>query len=267
MPSIRHAGITPRELDELVDAERWRQWCYAEPDLAAFDALATIRALRGEAEDKALGALLRLAAKDGGDDQLAAVAVLHQLGGSVRIIARHFWHAADGEAEGIVTGAMWEQIRAYDWRARTRRHAAAIHHATRKSVRSVLLRDDSRWQSRGVIPLNPQSWFFEAVMERPEAAVERVANLGAADQLEILLSWSLRQGVLDEDDVALLEALVEADRSNPTITKWMRGVCSVAAVERAASERGVCAKSVTRARDRVIGKLRQAAPVFLSEVA
>ena len=109
--------------------------------------------------------------QDGGDDQLAAVAVLHQLGGSVRIIARHFWHAAEGEAEGIVTGAMWEQIRAYDWRARTRRHAAAIHHATRKSVRSVLLRDDSRWQSRGVIPLNPQSWFFETVMERPEAAV------------------------------------------------------------------------------------------------
>jgi hypothetical protein len=267
MPSIRHAGTTPRELDELVDAERWRQWCHAEPVLAAFDSLRTIRALRGQAEDQALGALLRLAATDGGDDQLAAVAVLHQLGWSVRIIARHFWHAADGEAEGIVTGAMWEQIRAYDWRAHTRRHAQVIHHATRKSVRSVLLRDDSRWQSRGVIPLNPLSWVFETVMERPEATVGGVANLGASDQLELLLSWSLLQGVLDEDDVALLEALVEADRQNPTIPKWMRGACSVAAVEQAASERGVCAKSVTRARDRVIGKLRQAAPAFLDEVA
>jgi len=267
MPSIRHAGITPRELDELVDAERWRQWCHAEPDLAAFGSLETIRALRGEAEDKALGALLRLAAKDGGDDQLAAVAVLHQLGGSVRIIARHFWHVAGGEAEGIVAGAMWEQIRAYDWRARTRRHAAAIHHATRKSVRSVLLRDDSRWQSRGVIPLNPQSWFFEAVMDRPEAAFGCVGDLGAADQLEVLLSWSLCNGVLDESDVALIEALVAADRQNPAIPKWMRGVCSVAAVERAASDRGVCAKSVIRARDRVVAKLRRAAPSFLDEVA
>ena len=56
---------------------------------------------------------------DGEDDELAAVAVLHQVGGSVRTIARHFWHLADGEAEGIVTGAMWEQIRAYDWHGRT----------------------------------------------------------------------------------------------------------------------------------------------------
>jgi hypothetical protein len=266
MPSIRQAGITPRELDELVDAERWHRWCRAEPALAILDSFGTIRALRGEAEDQALGALLRLAAKYGGDDQLAAVAVLHQLGGSIRIIARNFWYAADGEAEGIVAGAMWEQIRAYDWLAHTRRHAQVIHHATRKSVRSVLLRDDSRWQSRGVIPLDPQSWVFEAVTDRPEAASRRVAELGAEDQLEILLSWSLRRGVLDGDDVALIEALVEADRQDPRVLR-MRGVCSMAAVERAASERGVCAKSVTRARDRVIGKLRRAAPAFLDEVA
>lgn len=267
MLAIRQGGISPRELDQIVETERWRHWCRVEPDLSAWDSLKAIRLLRGQAEDQALGALLRLAAKDGGDDQLAAVAVLHQLGGSVRIIARHFWYAADGEAEGIVAGAMWEQIRAYDWRARTERHGSAIHHATRRSVRSALLRDDSRWQSRGVLPLNPQSWLFEAVMERPDVGVRDVMDLGATDQLEVLLNWSLSQGVLNEDDVALLEALVEADRQNPGITKWMRGVCSVAAVEQTASERGVCARSVTRARDRAIAKLRLAAPTFWDEVA
>ncbi len=267
MQSIRQAGITPRELDELVDAECWRKWCRVEPDIAVFNSLSTIRGLRGQAEDRALGALLRLAAKDDGDDQLAAVAVLHQLGGSVRIIARHFWYAADGEADGIVAGAMWEQIRAYDWRSRTEHHAAAIHHATRKSVRSALLWDDSRWQSRSVIPINPQSGLFEAVVEGPLESPGSVTELGSQDQLEVLLSWSLRHGVLAEDDVALLGALVEADRQNPGITKWMRGACSMAAVEQMASERGVCAKSVTRARDRVIAKLRQAAPAFLDEVA
>ena len=241
-------------------------WCRVAPDLAAFGSLRAIRVLRGEAEDQALGALLRLAAKDGGDDELAAVAVLHQVGGSVRTIARHFWHVAGGEAEGIVTGAMWEQIRAYDWHGRTRHHAAALHHATRKSVRSVLLRDDSRWQTRGVIPINPQSWLFEVVMEQPDVGVS-VSDLGSGDQLEILLSWATGRGVVDEEDAALLEALLEADRRNPTIPKWRRGACSMSAVEQMASERGVCTKSVIRARDRVIAKLREAAPAFLEEVA
>jgi hypothetical protein len=267
MPSITQAGVTPRELDSLVDGECWHAWCHARPELAAFDSLATIRRLRGTAEDQALGPLLWLAASDGGDDQLAAVAVLHQLGGSVRVIARHFWHAAGGEAEGIVAGAMWEQIRAYDWRERTGRHAAVIHHATRKSVRSVLLRDDSRWQSRGVVPLDPQSWFFEAALDGPGRGDEGLCSLGPEDELQVLLVWSLRQGVLEEGEVVLLESLIEADRANPRITKWMRGACSVSAVERAAAARGVCAKSVTRARDRAIGKLREAAPTFLDEVA
>src|SRR3954452_4643705 len=126
MPSITQAGVTPRELDSLVDGELWRAWCRARPELADFDSLATIRRLKGAAEDQALGALLWLAAADGGDDQLAAVAVLHQLGGSVRVIARHFWHAAEGEAYGTVAGAMWEQIRAYHWCERNGRHAAAV---------------------------------------------------------------------------------------------------------------------------------------------
>lgn len=266
MPLIRQAGFTPYELDNLVDGERWNDWRCAEPDLAVFDSLRSIRVLRGEAEDRALGALLRLAAQDGEDDELAAIAVLHQVGGSVRTIARHFWHVAEGEAEGVVTGAMWEQIRAYDWHTRSRCHAAALHHATRKSVRSVLLRDDSRWQTRGVVPVNPQSGLFEVVMERPEVGIS-VSDLGAGDQLEVLLSWATGHGVVDEEDAALIEALLEADRRNPAIPKWRRGACSMSAVEQLALERGVCGKSVIRARDRVIAKLCEAAPAFLEEVA
>ena len=266
MPSIMQAGVTPRELDFLVDGELWRAWCRARPELAAFESLATIRRLRGTVEDQALGALLWLAAMDGGDDQLAAVAVLHQLGGSVRVIARHFWHAAEGEAEGIVAGAMWEQIRTYNWHERTGHHAQAIHHATRKSVRSVLLRDDSRWQSRGVIPLSPQSWVFEEVTCARDNECG-LMDLGAQDQVDILLRWSVRRGVLDDAEVALLGELMDADRANPRITTWMRGACSVSAIERAAGARGVCAKSVVRARDRAIAKLRQAAPIFMDEVA
>src|SRR3954447_25976946 len=104
-------------------------------------------------------------------------------------------------------------------------------------------------------------------MKGPDIADEGLTSLGPQDQLQVLLLWSVRKGVLEDDEVALLESLVEADRANPLITNWMRGACSMSAAERAASARGISAKSVTRARDRAIAKLRQAAPIFLDEVA
>lgn len=267
MPLIRQVGITPQELDDLVDEERWRQWCHAEPDLGPFGSLKAVRELRGDAEDQALGALLRLAAKDGHDDQLAAVAVLHQLGGSVRTITRHFWHAADADVEGIVVGAMWEQVRAYDWRNRPRHHAAAIHHATRKAVRATLMPDVSRSRGKRVVLLNPQSWVFEALAENAETSATSLDAFDSRDQLDIFLKWATGHGVVDQEDIGLLDALMDLDRRNLQIPRWLRGACSMAAVEQMASERGVCTKSVYRARDKVLAKLRDAAPLFLDEVA
>lgn len=267
MPHIRQVGITPKELDELVVDELWCQWCLAEPDLAQFSSLRAVRELRGTAEDQALGALLRLAAKDGYDDQLAAVAVLHQLGGSVRTIARHFWHLSDGDVEGIVVGAVWEQIRSYDWRNRTRHHAAAIHHASRKVVRTTLMPDTSRTLGQRVVLLNPQSWLFEALGQPVEESAISLDAFDSRDQLGIFLNWAIGHGVVDEDDVGLLDALMDLDRCNPQIPRWLRGACSMTAIEHMASKRGVCTKSIYRARDKVLAKLRDAAPLFLDEVA
>ena len=101
-----------------------------------------------------------------------------------------------------------------------------------------------------VIPINPQSWVFEAATAPSPDPVGEVADLCAQDQLDLFLSWSLRRGIVDEREIDLLLTLADDDRSNPAITRWMRGACSMSAVARAASERGVCAKSVTRARDR-----------------
>ena len=204
MALIRQVGITPQELDELVDEERWRQWCLTEPDLARIGSLQAVRELRGEAEDQALGALLRLAAADGHDDQLAAVAVLHQLGGSVRTIARHFWHLAGGDVEGIVVGAIWEQIRSYDWRSRRRYHASAIHHGTRKAVRAALMPDTSRTLGRRVVLLNPQSWAFEALAEHDETSGMSLDAFDSRDQLAIFLHWAIGQGVVDDEEIGEL---------------------------------------------------------------
>ncbi|KRA37938.1 MULTISPECIES: hypothetical protein [unclassified Nocardioides] len=266
MSRITQAGITPHELDGLVDGDRWRLWRHAEPALVEFGSLGAIRQARGETEDRALGALLRLADARGYDDQLAAVAVLHQLGGSVRTIARHFWHLSDGDIESIVVGAVWEQIRCYAQHARRCHHASVIHHNARKSVRAILLPDTSRTRGRRVVLLSPQSWVFEAVAEQPPESLP-LDNFDSREQLEIFLRWASGHGVVEHDDLALLSGLLDLDRRNAEIPKWLRGACSTAAVERMASERGVCAKSIYRARDRVLTKLRDAAPLFLDEVA
>lgn len=267
MPDIRHAGITPQQLEALVRADRWQDWGRVEPALAVYTSISKIAPLRGEIEDRVLGAFLRLAAKDGGDDQLAAVAVVHQLGWSVRVIARNYRHVADDDLEGVVVGALWEQIRKYDWQAHESHHAVRLHHTTRKAVRELLLRDPSRWQSRGVVLLDPQGYVLQSVVNcRPPRSIE-VADLGPGDELDVLLTWAIRAGVLGRRDQQLLTSLVEADRSNSTIPLRLRGPCSVAAVEQVAADRGVCRKSVIRARDRALTKLRAAVPKFLEEVA
>lgn len=267
MPDIRHAGITPQQLEARVHADRWQDWCRSEPALAVYASISRIASLRGEIEDRALGALLRLAAKDGADDQLAGVAVLHQLGWSVRVIARNYRHVSDDDPEGIVVGAMWEQIRACEWRVHTSHHAVRLHHTTRKAVRELLLRDPSRWQSRGVVPLDPQGHFLQSVVDDRTAGSPQVACLGSGDELDVLLAWAIRAGVLAREDQQLLSSLMEADRSSSTVPLRLRGPCSVTAVERVAAERGVCKKSVIRARDRALTKLRAAVPKFLEEVA
>lgn len=267
MTLLRQVGMTPQELDELVDNRRWSQWCVAAPVLAQFGSLRTVRELRGEAEDRALGALLSLAAADGYDDQAAAVAVLHQLEGSVRTIARHFWHLAGADVEGIVVGAMWEQVRSYDLHPGRRHHASVIHHETRKAVRATLMPDTSRTRGRRVVLLSPQSWLFEALAGHDELTSSGLEAFDSRDQLRIFFSWAIDHGVVGGGDVELLVALVDLDRRNPEIPRWLRGACSMTAVERVASERGVSSKTVFRARDRVLSKLREAAPTFLDEVA
>ena len=186
---------------------------------------------------------------------------------SVGVIARNFRHVANEDADGVVVGAMWEQARAYDWRTYKSHHAIRIHHATRKSVRALLLRDPSRWQSRGVLPLDPHGRFLQSVLDERPAITSAIAGFGSGDELDVLLGWAVSAGVLSREDLQLLRSLIEADRSGPTRPLRLRGPCSLAAVEQVAAERGVCGKSVLRARDRALSKLRAAAPRFLEEVA
>lgn len=61
-------GITPRQLDGLVDREPWRRWCLAEPGLSEFGPLNVVCEPRGEPEDRALGAPYSACWDDGARD-------------------------------------------------------------------------------------------------------------------------------------------------------------------------------------------------------
>ena len=166
-----------------------------------------------------------------------------------------------------MVGAMWDQIRSFDWRRHTRRCAAVIHHGTRKAVRAILLPDATRWRSDRVVVLDPQSWLFDVLADADDGPGSSLDLFDAQDQLVDLLPVGDQHAFVAEDDLGLLVGLMNLDRGNPDIPQWLRGACSMAAVEHVAEERGVCAKSVTRARDRVIARLREAVPTFLDEVA
>jgi hypothetical protein len=267
MAPIRQLGVSPSELDDLVAEDRWRQWCVAEPVLNELAGLHELRAMRGEQEDRILGALVRLASRAGGDDRLAAVAVIHQLGGSIRTIAKRFWRMTDEDIEEIVTASMWEEVRSFDWRRRTEHFGASLTYATRRSVRRTLTSGHSRYVDGVVVPVDPQTWFFDALRERAAALQTPADQIDSRMELERFLAWALERRHLSTDDVKLLLTLVSADRNNPEIPRWLRGACSMAAVAQVAEQRGVCAKSVTRARNRVLDQLRQVAPAYIEEVA
>jgi hypothetical protein len=117
-----------------------------------------------------------------------------------------------------------------------------------------------------VFSMDPHSWVFEVMTAEPVGVKE---ELGSDHELADLLTWAVRAGVVGRDEARLLVELVAADRENASFAspQWNRGACSVAAAAEVARQRGVCRKTIFRARDSAISRLREAAPRYLAEVA
>lgn len=267
MSSIIHVGIEPSSLAEIVEGEIWDRWLRAEPGLAAVNSLAELDALRGSATDGPLGALVRLAARDGGDDQVAGIAVVHQLEGGVQQLIRQFRNLTD-DVETVVVEALWEQIRTFPWQRRTQSYAANLIYDTRAAVIALLLPVTTRRGPKPVVLIDPQSGLLDVVAGSIEpGADEDLCN--ARDQLADLLSWAVATNAITPEDARLLVELVVADRGalDTEGRQWARGACSVAAVAKVAQHRGLCTKTVFRRRDQALASLRATAGRYLSEVA
>jgi hypothetical protein len=266
MLPIAHVGISPDDLWSAVEGDRWPAWCVAEPDLASLNCLRDIRCLRGEEEDRPLAALLRLAATDGGDDQWAAIAVVHQLEPAVQKLVCQFRNLAGADVDGLVIGALWSAIRSFAWRTRKRGYAAALIRDTRASLVSLLLPDHSRTGRRHVTFLDPLDDYFGTIVD---SAHPTAGDPFEPDRLGDFLYWALATNVVSRAEAILLLELVDADRTNtsPKEPTSRRGPCSLAAVSRVAERRGRCARTITRSRDAAITRLREASARYLAEVA
>lgn len=270
MEPVAWLGVSPEELNEQVAGAVWARWVAAEPHLAGYEGLEELHSLRGLDNDLPLGALVRLAAQDGGDDLLAALALAHQMERG----ARHLMHTLRDLAydiDELVMSTLWVQIRCFPWRRRTRAYAANLMRDTRASVLDALgVRRRSPDPGSNVL-LDPQSplvdWLFTPGVQCRRAQ----ASSGEQSSRELveLLDWALASGVIDRDEAALLLELIEAsDEVVDRDTPWTkRGVCPQAAVHLVAERRGVCGKTVRRRRDRILAALHESTERYLAEVA
>ena len=265
MMSIAQVGITPSELDEMVEGEVWSRWCAAEPALAQVRSLTELDLLRGAATDGPLGALVRLAAKDGGDDELAGIAVVHQLSGGVRRLVRQFRNLT-ADVEAVVIGALWEQIRTFPWQRRTRSYAANLIYDTRAAVTNLLLPGRTRGGGQPMILIDPQSGVMDALAgaDLPTESDTDCAEEDLAD----LLAWAIKHDVITPADARLLVELVAAGHDhNDPCTSGSRGPCSLKSAARVARRRGQCTKTVIRQRDQIVARLRATTRQYLAEAA
>lgn len=274
MASYLHLGITPDELHQRVTGDIWQHWIDQEPALGPFDSLLDPAWLDGPDRDQGLGALIRLAAQDGGDDELAAVAVCHRMRPAVLRAIREFGLVDDADA--IAVGALWESIRVFPWRRRSRAYGSHLSHDTRhRMLRFQTTRRHPHDRFRCVLVGSNELLDWAAGAAGVGAAQAGVSDWTVDSSAEStaellhLLQWAHRSGVLREEDIALLRDLVTASYAvTDAETPWMaRGATSQAALSWLAQRNGTSARTLRRRRDQAIHRLRLAAPAYLADVA
>lgn len=202
------------EWQALVEAPATAQalarWRRLEQPLQEIDDLPQLRRLvhdrtQLDRADRVLAALVRLAAVTGHDDLLATRVVLQLMAPGGMRLAKGLRNLTGDpvSAESLVFGELTIQIRTYPWRRRPKRVAANLLLDTRQR----LLRAHHRTRAEVTVGLDP------------------LAESGAADEqsgwleLDDLLQWAHRRGVLSWFEVQLLVASHVADIPINRLTK------------------------------------------------
>lgn len=177
------------------------RWAAAYPALADYADLPALQAATEDRSDKErsdaiLAALARLAARDGGDDPLAARVLLQLLmAGAVRLAQRIT--AVTGDPIGAQTDVLAELaalIRTYPWRRRPRRIAANLLLDCQQRLSRAAR------HNRGEVPVGLQPL--------PDNETDPAASREADERVEVidLFVWAQTRGVLSAEEALLLAA-------------------------------------------------------------
>lgn len=222
------------------------RWASHEPELADLRCVADLLAAWADSvRTHPVGdALIRLAAVDGGDDQDAALVVLHLASPVVwRLVGQ--LGDLDPHVLPLVVAELCCQIRGYRWRTRYGALLTSLEWDTRAGVLAELRPSDRRHPER-VERLTwdgDVEWLMDS--EPPPDAEEDVDLIG-------LLSWAMRDG-LAGSDIELLLACQGA-----------RGRRETAAV---AAANHMSVRTLYRRRVRTVRRLRRAATAYLAATA
>jgi hypothetical protein len=252
------AGRWPDLVHRLDTAGAVARWAAVEPALTGFDSVAALPgALRAGSDptraDQVLGALVRWAAADGGDDPDAVLVLVHLLSDGAAALARKLAHCTEHPME-MVVGELTCQIRLYPWRRRTRAYAAGLLLDTKHALWRGELRPPGDGRTpREAHPVDPTRW---AELTGQDRAGQTAVDGDPTDvELLDLLAWAAARGVATIEDLRLL---LELERC--------RGY-GRAAGKQVAAAFGISEKTVRRRRDRTLGALRAGTDAYLAEVA
>lgn len=253
-PSI--AGDWTQLTHRLNATDTLARWSRTEPALRSCgnveDLSALLRPGAGTDPDRAdalLGALVRTACRDGGNDPDAALLVLHLLADGVRAMAARLSDLSE-DVLPLLIGELTVQIRAFPPR-RTRAYAANLLRDTQQACWRELRPHRTRTYRNGedilIDPLDQAA--MRQWLDRP------VAGPGADDTPDLadVLAWAQRQGIASARDLALLIEL-ERQRGYGTATR-----------HRVAASFGINERTLRRRRDRTLAALRAAAADYLHD--
>lgn len=252
------AGSWSALMYRLDAADTVRRWAQAETALAGLcdlSELDEVTSQRGDPDraDEVLGALVRLAAADGGDDQDAVLVVLHLLADGANALAARM-RDLTGDVLALVVGELALQIRVFPWRRRNRAYAANLLLDTRAALWRELR--STRGTRARELPLDLRDPRYAVLVDH---AVTGPGQDGQDSQscqdLADLLAWAVRRHVVAEADLRLL---VELERS--------RGYRNHAR-DQVAAAFGINERTVRRRRDRALAALRAATGEYLRAVA
>lgn len=248
------AGSWAELVGRLERCGTWARWVQVEPALAMVGGPGGLSAglapgVDRQTADALLGALIRLAAADGGDEQDAVLVVLHALAEGAAALAGQVAHRT-ADSLSVVVGELTCQIRTFPWRRRTRAYAANLLADTKHQLWVGELRPlGTGHHPAQARPVDPLMW--------PDLRLDQTAPVDAAGQSQAelldLLVWAAGAGVAPVGDLELLwDQIAGAGTS---------GQAELAA------DLGVDERTLRRRRRRTVRSLRDSSSAYLTAVA